>query len=242
MNLPKRHPGFNMRESSMRLATVCFAALHLGMFAYSPLYACDGVNIKADSELLYEAAKRGHFAKAKEALDRCADADAKYWEGSTALHEAAKNGHVRIVKILLEAGVNANAKSSVAGYPGHTPMHFAADQGYSEVVRALLQVNSDLDAVAAGHTALLRAARKSHTDVMRQLVKAGASVNTKGPSNWSPLHVTAGVDNMEATDVLLNAGAEANALDTECKTPLDYAVSNNRGGGRNSTAPSKWRP
>ena len=215
----------------MRLASLCIVALLIGIAVYSPSYACDGVNIKADSRLLYAAAKQGHVDKAAAALDRCADADTKYLSGSTALHKAAQAGHTRIVELLLEAGADANAKSSVAGYPGHTAMHFAADQGHSEVVRALLKAKLEIDAVAAGHTALLRAARKGHTDVMRLLVKAGAAVNTKGPFNWSPLHIAAAVDNVEGIDMLLTAGAEVNALDSGCKTPLDYAQSNKAGKG-----------
>ena len=64
-------------------------------------------------------------------------------------------------------------------------------------------------------------------EVLKEL-SAGASVHSRGWSNYTPLHMAAlNKRNPEVTTVLLNAGADVNARDKDNFTPLHLAAMTN---------------
>ena len=63
---------------------------------------------------------------------------------------------------------------------------------------------------------------KTTPEVVRALVKLGASPNSKGAKNKTALMYAAGSGNAAVVDVLLKAGADPNATDAEGKTYRDY--------------------
>lgn len=118
--------------------------------------------------------------------------------------------------------------------------------GYARLVSALLQTDLDIDSRdTAGHTALIRAAGKGHTDVVRVLLAAGANVNQYYPSSmveeshdqWfdtvhDPRSVTAlmhasGEGHLEIVSLLIRAGAHVNTTTNQGTSALMYA--SNRG-------------
>lgn len=63
-------------------------------------------------------------------------------KGSTLLHEAAEAGAVDSAKILIERGVDVNAKQA---YKGIVPLHLAAWKGSIDFVRLLLSHGADIN-------------------------------------------------------------------------------------------------
>src|SRR4051794_26802759 len=89
------------------------------------------------------------------------------------LWAAARKGDAAAVGRLLEAGVDANAKTPY----GATALSFAAEKGHVEVVRLLLAAKADPNVKDTFYdaTPLTWARMKNHTEVIRELLAAGAT-------------------------------------------------------------------
>ena len=142
-------------------------------------------------------------------LDNGADIDAQDKYGWTALIDASKAGFKDTVKVLVDAGANLNLQSNHdLGYYGFVHSH-----GEETNKRGQRMVYHE-----AGQSALMEASRRGHTEVVRILVDAGASVNLKGglklkemdPSQgWTALGLAAARGNTDIVEILLDAGVTA---------------------------------
>ena len=115
------------------------------------------------------AAGNGQTDVVRVLLEQGADADARAGSGLTALMGAAINDHVDAVRALLDHDADANAKQK----DGWTALMFAADKGLVEPTKVLLAGGADRDVQAGGETALTRAVRAGHADVVQLFRKAG---------------------------------------------------------------------
>lgn len=115
-----------------------------------------------------------------------------------------------------------------------TPLHEAVmGRGDSAVVATLIAAGADVGARAdlsrmfhPDATPLYWAVSANpHPAVPGILVQAGAGVNARGGSGWTPLHLAA-LRNPILFPILLELGADPEALDRYGKTPWDYAVDN----------------
>lgn len=91
------------------------------------------------STILIEAAKLGHVAACRVALEEGADVSAADAMGRTALHWAAGGGRIDAVELLVTAG----APVSGADARGDTPLHHASRGGYDRVVSRLIAAGAN---------------------------------------------------------------------------------------------------
>ena len=84
---------------------------------------------------MHEAALNGRVEIVKLLLERGADPNAKFYDGSTSLHIAAHLGRVEIVKILLEHGANP----LIADNGGHIPLDYAKDSTIRSLLESVLR-------------------------------------------------------------------------------------------------------
>ena len=151
--------------------------------------------------------------------------------GVTPLHEAATVANPEMLTAMLDAGGNANAAFGA----GETVLMTAARAGDAESVSALLAHGGQVDATEKWHgqTALMWAAMENHADVVDLLLKAGAKVNrastkhdwvkisyssgnvpkTRDMGGLTALQFAARQGSVAAADKLLEAGADANAVE-----------------------------
>jgi ankyrin repeat protein len=174
-------------------------------------------------------------------------------DGETALMTCARTGGVEAVKALLGRGAAVDAKETQRG---QTALMWAAAEGHAEVVEALLEAGADPKyRLASGYDAFLLAVREGQTSVVRVLLKAGANVNEpmRSPDQTSrdrlivargaprpgttALHLAVGNAHFELAAMLLEAGANPNAIGPGY-TPL-HMISQVRkpGGGDNDPTP-----
>ena len=92
----------------------------------------------------------------------------------TPLHVAAQAGAGEVVEILLGAGADPEMPLTAGG--GARPLHLAGASGDVQSVAALVAAGADVDATEEswGQTALIFAASKGRTAVVRTLLEAGA--------------------------------------------------------------------
>jgi len=164
--------------------------------------------------------------------------------GVTPLSLAAVNGNAAMAVLLLKGGADANQVVS----RGQTVLMTAARTGNVDLVNALLEKGADVNAreTQLGETALMWAASENHAAVVKALVARGAEVEARSTTitfpkdrfglegvltilprgNWTPLMYAARDGAPDATRVLLDAGAQINAVDPDGTTPLVRAIWN----------------
>ena len=194
------------------------------------------MKIDARSIGLYYAAAKGDVQAAQFLLKQGANFHSGY--GQKAIFVAAENGHLPFVKLLLDAGVDVNARvddetvlSVAAKWNGkyfpdkkepNASGYVVGWDSYFDIVQLILSKGVDS---YSKNRALLGASRRNFSsrqlDIIHLLLKAGADVRQKD----SPLISAAGEKNIEVMRVLLKAGADVNATSTY-ETALTNCVKN----------------
>ena len=157
-----------------------------------------------------------------------------------ALREAAIKGDIGTVKVLLDEGVNVNAKDA----DGRTALTEAAFYGRTEIAKMLLDKGADVFAkkndgatpltMAASHKEiaemiqreiqLLEVAGKGDNAMVKDLLDKGAYVNVRDPEGRTPLTEAAWNNHVETVKLLLDRGANPNAKKVDGATPLSIAT------------------
>ncbi|KAH9047945.1 ankyrin repeat-containing domain protein [Lactarius deliciosus] len=138
---------------------------------------------------LVAALSGGHTRIAKLLLQHGANVDVGKERGQTALHMAIEwpnNLAVGAVQFLLEHGADVNLRNLF----GETPLHLVANP---------------------------RAPRSedSRADLAQLLLRHGAEVNSRGHDDLTPLHYASRMLDLEMARVLLDNGADINAVTTD---------------------------
>jgi euchromatic histone-lysine N-methyltransferase len=139
---------------------------------------------------------------------------------------AVKNNSVEKVAIILGSkSVDVNCK--IPECNDGTVLHYAAQRGLVPVVHMLLVAGAQPDALDKDqNTPLMAAIVSSHNDVVRYLIKTGASIDLKGTDGMTALHLAAKCGNLKACESLLKAAAAksfVNSQDDGGWTPLVWA-------------------
>ena len=148
-------------------------------------------------------------------------------EDETALMKASKYGDAAIVTDLLSKGANVHLENSI----GETALILASQAGYNAIVKELLAAGSKINHRSYVGTAIVMAAQEGHNDVLETLIKAGASVNDEHTDeNDTPLNLVLKLIRERThlkslVKILVNAGANINAVNVEGETPLLLASS-----------------
>jgi hypothetical protein len=116
----------------------------------------------------------------------------------TPLHSAAYYGDLEMVQVLLEYGVDVNAKNDL----GCTPLFCTASS------------------LIGGH-------RNEHR-VARFLIGHGADPNTRSVEGFTSLHLASENGRIELVRLLIELGANVEVKDDEGRTPLDFASDRQR--------------
>jgi putative NIF3 family GTP cyclohydrolase 1 type 2 len=128
---------------------------------------------------------------------------------------------LELTNMLVAAGANPNL--ACQGYWG-TPLRTAANsEGLYELTKALLAAGADPNmANDKGDTPLHGYEERPKTAYL--LIAMGANVKAKAEDGDTPLHDAAWGDAAQTAGVLLQAGAEVNALDGSKYSPLDQTI------------------
>lgn len=129
-----------------------------------------------------------------------------------ALAEAAGKGKVQELEELVSQGVDVNSQ----GAKGVTPLFWALRNANVEAFKKLLALGADPNIIFADSSVMHWAARQKNTIFLRNALDHGGNANlVAGKLGETPLFETIGVEgsgNVEAMRILLDSGADINAV------------------------------
>lgn len=119
----------------------------------------------------------------------------------------SSQGDLPTVKLLLDAGIDVNAKNS----RGSNALIEASWAGKQEVVSHLLEAKADVNSASSGQLSALSAAvGQKQEPVALFLLERGANPNVVDPTGSTPLIEAAWQGNLSLVKALLAKGANAN--------------------------------
>jgi len=123
---------------------------------------------------------------------------------ATCLMIAASNGHLDICRLLIDKGVQMEAKDS----NGNTPLHFAAANGHLEIVRLLCDHGADVEARNKwGMRPLHWAAYRGHISIVKELIEVkNVEINARDTGGRTALSLARQLDNDDIAASLVSHG------------------------------------
>lgn len=161
---------------------------------------------------LLSAIMANNVAMAQSAIAAGADVNGDVGEGRTPLIVAAMTSKPAIVRLLLEHGADPKRRASDSTLGNATTAAFSALNGVELTGRA--DEPDPKQHAAALEVLRLIAAKRADLDLLVR----------RGPTQLSPLMIAAQVGALDAVQILLDAGADPNAMNGGKYTALDYAV------------------
>ena len=134
------------------------------------------------------------------------------------LQYAAGRGYEMVVQLLLDIGVDINARSARYG----NALHTAISNGKQTIAELLIEKGADVNCEGGQYGSALQAAaaRLGMDPTVMLLLEKGADVNTRGGEHGTALVAAARVNNATTLRMLINGGADVNA------TALNATIAN----------------
>ena len=200
-------------------------------------------DLKELNEQLSYAICLGTEEEILELIRRGADVNSMNSIGITQLSIACWKRRPEIVELLLENGADV----FVVGIDGFPPIHnipYMEDDAilYENIISILLKHGANIDSVNDEGETVLHRQSHCHLNKIEILLKKGANVNARCKSiilsraladirEWSdvqmvsevtPLHLACAYDRFKEAKLLIESGADANAVSSYGSTPLHY--------------------
>jgi ankyrin repeat protein len=167
------------------------------------------------------AATNGSAPMIDRLLKAGADANAALTAGGdTAVMMAARTGKPDAIRALLEAGANVNAKEN---WGGTTALMWAVSEGHADAARLLLSAGADVNA----RSHYVAAANGRGFEGRTPVASRTEPKVEEFASGWlTPLMLASREGDVELARILVEAGADVNAVAGDGKTALALSIFN----------------
>jgi len=176
------------------------------------------LNCKTNNRLtaLHEASRNNHIEVVKLLLDNGIDLNLRNSNGRTALHEACRNNHIEVFKELINRGADIHITDNY----NENPLNYSISNHHFEIIKIILDKginfsNKDLSLI------FLMAINDGDIDLIKTLIHKGTiDINYKDEYSGTYLHFAISNNNFEIVKLLIENGADINAMDCYGITPL----------------------
>ncbi len=160
---------------------------------------------------LHDAVRNGELSEVSKALEAAEDVNETDYLLGTPLHLATVSGIADIASLLLEGGLDIDARSE---NNARTALQLASELGNLEVVQLLLVEGADFRyRDATEQEAIHLASAGGHSSVISILLEAGADIESNGTFEvLTPLMIASQNGDISLVRFLLNEGADPNAV------------------------------
>ncbi len=135
--------------------------------------------------------------------------------GRTLLHTAVKEKEVGLTKMLIDKGIQIDARDK----SGMSPLHYASS---IKIIDLLLANGADINAqTTQGQTLLHRAVEQNEAEIVSLLISRGGETNIRDQKGNYPLHIA---KTEEIAALLISNGADPKQPDNEGSTFVHQAV------------------
>ncbi|XP_035527522.1 B-cell lymphoma 3 protein homolog [Morone saxatilis] len=153
-------------------------------------------------------------------------------DGDTALHIAVVQGELGIVYKLIQLLLWARRGLDIYNNLRQTPLHLAVITQQTNMVEVLLKEGADPAALDRnGQTAIHLCCEYNQRDCLSVVLSHSSSstcLEIRNYEGWSPLHLAVLRGHKDLARMLLDAGADINAMDIKSgQSPLMHAVESN---------------
>ncbi|KAL2871675.1 ankyrin repeat domain-containing protein [Aspergillus lucknowensis] len=162
-----------------------------------------------------------HLSAVEAFLQAGVDVNSKDHIGQTALHRATRCESESMIRALIKYGAEIDMKND----DGKTPWRANLRHSNKDILDLLLTFGADPNTTNEGGVSeLYSAAAGGDANMVKYLLGSRANPSIKTVFHWAPLHWAAHNDHIDCVALLIQAGADVNAVSDQAKTPLDMAL------------------
>ncbi|XP_053396874.1 transient receptor potential cation channel subfamily A member 1-like isoform X2 [Mercenaria mercenaria] len=195
----------------------------------------DDINLQDTAKFtpLLTAAKYNSPQVVHVLLEKEAKTDVRGEKGKSVFHYATENNNKDVLEILLKYDEEATFRLTeikklldMADDDERTPLHVAAHNGYLQCLNILIKNGAGVFHTCKGKKTVLHlAAAEGWTDIVAQLLKSWKGlVSLTDIDGRTALHDAVIHNQKKVVEILIQAGASVNALDTDNSTPISFAA------------------
>lgn len=172
---------------------------------------------------LFDLVKDGKTtpSEIEKAIRQGADVNARDSQDRTLLMFAARENRLDLAKVLVkhDADVNLRSDDDLAA------LNYAINKSHKDFVKFLIKSGADVN--ASDNPLFIALQNQNNSEIVDELIKGGARVNSRHGDGWTPLMIASHNGNVKVIEVLLSHDAHVNAKSDKGYTPLYLALHNN---------------